>query len=663
LAAALPTLDDAQELRLLIPSDDSQRLEMVHQLFPAGELHSQPDETSGDLLFVSFTVPSQQRTEQQGLLGVLFTDDGSQLVLPTPAALTFAWQEQPVWTTPFRAQWQGSLLVAQHGDYTFAVDGVVDEQVRFSLALDGVPLLDSTQGLIERTIKLAQGFYHLEMSYESNAASASRTTALPPLTVRWRTTESEWSAIPKAHLQQTTLVNRGMVGAYFAGSQWSGEWLDYRKELTIAPPPELTTPYSAQWLGRFAAVRAGEYGFSTLANGVNQVLVNGQMVVDSRPVEGEESSRAAGLLYLTQGWHNLEVRFAATQSLPIFHLLWQPPGGEASVLDTTYLAPFLPGQTVAQPPLPPPPPLFDPRLGDERFALTLAGGEEAQMRGSPPSNLPLLPFTPLWQVDRGCGADPSQFSQPQGVALGLGRGSLFVADTGNRRVLEYTLDGRSLGAVQSEQFQELYDIGVGIDGLPLVLDAVAQQAFAVDLDLGQVRSLPLASSFYRPRGFQVDAEGNLMVADTGGARVAVFRGDGQAAGQFGGPETPLGHGQPVDALFVNGVLWALTAEDGRLWRLDVNGSLTAIQPGNTLAGAKLASLPSGALWASDPARGLILYFAASGQPLAQFAAPEFLATPTGIDAALLDNDVYLTVVDSALCTLSLWRMPAAWLPA
>jgi hypothetical protein len=156
--------------------------------------------------------------------------------------------------------------------------------------------------------------------------------------------------------------------------------------------------------------------------------------------------------------------------------------------------------------------------------------------------------------------------------------------------------------------------------------------------------------------------GNLLVADTGGGRVPILQPNGEAAEQYGGPETLLARGQPVDVLRVDGALWTVSAEDGRLWRLDTGGSMTAIQPTNTLNGPHLAGLPDGRFFVSDPGRGLVLLHAATGQPAGQFAAPEVFGAPTGIDVAIRGDRVYLAVVDGATCTISLWQTLLATLP-
>jgi DNA-binding beta-propeller fold protein YncE len=200
------------------------------------------------------------------------------------------------------------------------------------------------------------------------------------------------------------------------------------------------------------------------------------------------------------------------------------------------------------------------------------------------------------------------------------------------------------------------------DNSVLVLDTTAQQILHINPASGEIQPLSVETSFYHPRGFTVDSAGNLAVADTGGGRVVILSAAGQVLGEFGGQNSLLAAGQPVDVLAVKGALWAVTAEDGRLWQLISNGSLTALPRTDTLNGPHLASLPDNSFFLSDPLRKTIGYYAATGQPLGQFAFQGAFTTPTGIAATQLDNFVYLAVSDSATCTLSLWRIANTELP-
>ncbi len=118
----------------------------------------------------------------------------------------------------------------------------------------------------------------------------------------------------------------------------------------------------------------------------------------------------------------------------------------------------------------------------------------------------------------------------------------------------------------------------------------------------------------------------------------------------------MGRGQPVDALAAEGALWAVSAEDGRLWNLNNGGSMTAVQPTGTVDGPQLAQLSDGRLLVSDPARSTFLLLAATGEPLGQFAYTGELVTPTGIAATRIGEGDVIAVVDTRACSLSVWRL-------
>lgn len=122
----------------------------------------------------------------------------------------------------------------------------------------------------------------------------------------------------------------------------------------------------------------------------------------------------------------------------------------------------------------------------------------------------ITPDAVLGQVDfssnTSAGVAATSMNAPSGLAFGAD-GRLFVADTGNNRVLEFR-DGAGAGAA-----------AVRIYGQPNAFSSAAPS---------QVSNQTLAS----PRGLFVDAGGNLYIADTGANRVVAFA-NTQGAPQYG----------------------------------------------------------------------------------------------------------------------------------
>lgn len=655
----------------LLPSGDQQLIDLLQQLYPGANREPHFDAAHTALLFTALQVGPQNAAFQPGLAGWLTQDQGgANSVTPLPVAdsLNLTWPSEQTLTGALRLVWQGSLRIPVQGEYSFGVTGGGVEnggnegekpRVIFGLRLDNRVVLDSSLGLLERRELLPRGFYPIEIVYQRTASDYTATLA--PLIVRWQRPDGVSEIIPGNLLSHPAPPNVGLIGAYFGGTTWEVPLLDLRKDLTIGLPVDLPQPYSVRWQGKVAAPRTGEYLFVAAGPGATRLLLDGQVLVDSARTAGEPggNSYGEGAIYLTHGWHAIEIYFApnTTAKEPRLQLFWQPPGAGPAPLASNYLAPTLAELAPTDRAIPLMAPLADARLGDDQFALSQSVDFWRPQVRIPPTGLPQLPFAPLWRAGAGCGSGDQQLNQPHGVAIQPIKQLLYVADTLNRRVVEYSLAGEINKVYTGEQFEEPYDVAIVDSAFPLVLDAAHGQIFTLNPQSGALEARPLQTSFYHPRGFGVDDQGNLAVADTGGARIAWLRQDGTEVGEFGGQGSALGRGQPVDTLAINGILWAVTAEDGRLWRLDAGGSFSAIAPTNTFHGPHLAGLPNGAFFLSDPARQTIFYHTANGQPVAQFSPPEAI-TPTGLATLQADNQLYLAIADSAACTVGLWRMPA-----
>lgn len=655
-----------QDNLYLAPVADSALLDLLQSLFPGAIAEPQLDPESGQPLFIALLVTAGMQREGLGMTGFLWAGDGLETAPPLLALAQLS-TLSPVWPAdlpldqPFTARWQGLLRIPVAGAYQFTVEGE-DPAYFLTVQVDEQLILDTSLALTSYSLTLAKGFYPIELTVRH----PNNLTAQPPspMTIRWLRPDGIEEVIGGEYLFRTNFADGGLVGTYYRGREWQGDPLDVRKEPIIGLGAAYPEPYSVRWQGKIGAARTGEYLFALLAapTSIAQLTVDGVQLVDTSlpppEPEAEASGYAEGVLYLTQGWHDLEIRFAPDLAAPGLQLFWQPPGNGPTALTAAYLAP-IPNVIAVDRPLPA---LLATVNGEVGGPFALSQGVEYWQTQTqfPPTALGTLGMETQWRVGT-CGGGQEQLNQPHGVAISLAQQLIYVADTGNRRVVVYGFDGLSQQRYQSDEWQEPFDIGLIDQGFPVLLDATTQLLYDLNPATGAVTPRPQAASFYRPRGLGIDDVGNLTVADTGGARVIFLAPNGEALGQVGGPDTALGRGQPVDVVAANGQRWAITAEDGRLWQVDGGGSIMVIQPTDTFNGPHLASAPGGALFVSDPARRVVLYLAATGQPLAFFAPPDLLQ-PTGVATAVIDDLLYLALVDSERCEVGLWRTPLTMLP-
>ncbi|MBI3915315.1 MAG: TIGR03663 family protein [Chloroflexi bacterium] len=137
--------------------------------------------------------------------------------------------------------------------------------------------------------------------------------------------------------------------------------------------------------------------------------------------------------------------------------------------------------------------------------------------------------------------DPDKFYGPRALAVDA-QGNLFVADTGNKRILKFSGNGDPLGqfgGIGSEAgfFQEPVGIALDANGNIFVADTWNLRVQKFDANFNFLAEWPVQAwdgqSVLNKPYLAADAEGNVFISDPEAHRIVKFSGDGKVQAVWG----------------------------------------------------------------------------------------------------------------------------------
>ncbi len=271
-----------------------------------------------------------------------------------------------------------------------------------------------------------------------------------------------------------------------------------------------------------------------------------------------------------------------------------------------------------------------------------------------------------------------KFNWPKGMAID-GKGNIWVADTYNQRVQEFSASGayiRQFGSWGTGNGQMEYPTGIAVDGAGHVwitdIGAQRVEEFSeTGAYLAQFGSEGTANGqLKKPEGIAVDSKGNIWVVDTGNNRVQEFNSKLEYVAQFGGEGSGNGQFKAPRRVVVDakGNIWISDGTNCRIQEFNEkrefvrtfgscgsgNGQLNDPQ-GMTLDGA-------GHLWVADENNDRIEEFTEEGVYVSQFSkygtGNGFLSEEEGV---ALDSEGDLWVLDTGNARLQRFTVAGSYL--
>jgi len=591
-----------------IHPDEEWVFSLAQQIYPTARFETWPADAGYPPAVLVVYLETGNVASVQGLeVGYWPGDawDGAAQSTARPATLEASWPADAPLAFPFVAEWQGVLYAPEYGLYTLRIeapDGV-------ELTLDGESI--EGEGQVSHTTTLAVGNHDLR----ARAAGGPGQVRLV-----WQPPGGGEENVPTWALYTFPISAHGLRGKYYANPDWQGEpaleRIDPRLDVYFHLTP-LPRPYSVEWTGVLDVPESGVYGLGLRAVDQARLYVDGQLAVAAtNPGEYAEAP-----LKLEAGPHDLRITYQDVTGRSRIHLYWTRPGAEPEIIPSAYL---WPGPIRPQSPQP--------------AALPSPGKDYPAMA---------LEWRATWG---GPGGEPGRFTEPRDVAVS--GATVFVADTGNRRIQAFDRDGVFQDAWTGTDglFQEPLALGVDSQGRLLALDSPEGWIYRFDSaghPLDRIGGPSLQA--YHPRGLSVLEGDTLAVADTGGGRLLFLAPSGDVQRHMGEVGQGLSQfSEPTDvAVDERGIHYVVEAYNQRVQLLDSAGRglvYWPIPPSVALDGPHLALAPDGSLLITAPEQGAVQRYTADGRLLDQWtqAGATPLCRPVGIYLDESTRRLYVT---------------------
>lgn len=533
---------------------------------------------------------------------------GTPIVQQKDLSLQFEWPAQAPVPLPFSVDWEGVLNVQEFGPHQFFLQAPAYAELAI-----GEEVVMAGEGEQTAGVVLAEGKHTIRVRAVGGAG---------PFSLSWRPPDRGPEVVPSSALYVSPVTSNGLLGSYYPNGDWQGptalERIDPLLNLYFHIPP-LVRPYTVEWRGKIAIPQSGNYRFALESIDESMLYIDEQEITASRTA----NEYREGAVQLESGLHDIRIRYADRTDHTHINLYWVPPfGGQQPV----------PSEV-----------LFPPQAAYERVTLP----DLAQLTFDPTAPAPpVVSGLPLGGVVRPV---VGGLNQPKGIAVGPDN-RLYVADTGNQRVLVLTPDGTTVGELRGpEPFVEPFDLAVGPQGQIYVLDPATERISIFDRDDSYLGDLPADPSFVaRSRGVHVDRDGRIWVANTPGGRVVALDSEGNLLMAI--PVWPGEDSQPVDvAVGSDGSIFVTDSGLNKVVRFDASGRRVLawdIPVANSIDSSHLAVDAAGYLYLSKPEPFLVTQLLPSGELAGDWSAMPAGAAPAKPVGIAVDSSGRVWYVDT-----------------
>ena len=249
--------------------------------------------------------------------------EGGAFRITTISQLSMDWTVDNTGTLPFYADYNGTLYAHRYGVYQFSIESPAGVE----FFVDGTLAFQGDGATTNGSVELAKGLHAIEIKASGEYGTFQ---------VSWQPPEEEIQVIPTANLYLPTVVGNGLLGNYYPNANWEGspvlKQIDPFIHYYFHNPP-LERPYTVEWLGRIKIDQAGTYELGTESIDAAQLYIDGNLILDNQTINQYQGVQ----IDLSEGFHDIKVRFSDLTSHTHINFYWTPPEGERETIPSEVL--------------------------------------------------------------------------------------------------------------------------------------------------------------------------------------------------------------------------------------------------------------------------------------------------------------------------------------
>jgi hypothetical protein len=251
---------------------------------------------------------------------------GEPFLVRTEKNIDFDWQDGSPAPFPFSVEWKGILFANTYGNYQLSLQ----TPAPMELTIDGVPIVfqnNANQKTAE--IYLAKGAHAILIRTEGMAGHYE---------LDWQPPTQNQTPISASAFFLPPITNNGLLGQFYANSQWEGApaftevdpWINFYFQTTPLP-----RPYTVEWDGAINITSSGHYLFGLESIDTSKLWIDGNQVLDDQtPGQYQEAG-----MDLAPGFHSIRVRYTDQTGYTHIYLYWTPPGADRKIIPQEVLFP------------------------------------------------------------------------------------------------------------------------------------------------------------------------------------------------------------------------------------------------------------------------------------------------------------------------------------